>query len=62
MSGPVEKPAQVQLSERQSREAFALIDDAHSVELKPTVSETDQQSAVAALEMDPLELLLTARA
>ena len=55
MSDQVDKPAEIQLSDAQFRDALALIGDADSVELKLTVPESDRQSAVQALEMDPLE-------
>ena len=51
----LEKPAEIQLSDEQFQEALALIRDADSVELKLTVPESHQRSAVNALEMDPLE-------
>jgi hypothetical protein len=44
-----------QLSDAQLSELLDLVGDADSVELKLTVPESDQRSAVAALEMDPLE-------
>ena len=43
------------LSDEQLRDLLALVDDADSVELKLTVPEADQRSAVAALGMDPLD-------
>jgi hypothetical protein len=43
------------LSDEQLLEALALIEDADSVELKLTVPESDQRSAVATLGMDPLD-------
>lgn len=42
------------LSDDQLAEALALAADADSVELKLTIPETDQRSAVQALDMDPL--------
>jgi hypothetical protein len=45
----------VALSQEQIAEMLALIKDSDSVELKLTVPEHDQRSAVAALGMDPLE-------
>jgi hypothetical protein len=49
------KPAGIELSHDQFRDALALIADADSVELKLTVPDSDQRSAVAALDMDPLD-------
>lgn len=43
------------LSDEQLGEMLALATDADSVELKLTVPESDQRSAVATLDMDPLE-------
>jgi hypothetical protein len=43
------------LSDTQLKELLALVDDADSVELKLTVPEADQRSAVDALGMDPLD-------
>jgi hypothetical protein len=43
------------LSDEQLRDLLALVDDADSVELKLTVPEADQRSAVDALGMDPLD-------
>jgi len=43
------------LSSEQLSELFKLLKGADSVELKLTVPESDQRSAVQALEMDPLE-------
>jgi hypothetical protein len=43
------------LSEEQFRELVALVGKADSVELKLTIPESDQRSAVQALDMDPLE-------
>jgi hypothetical protein len=43
------------LSSEQLAELFRLIQGADSVELKVSVPEADRRSAVAALEMDPLE-------
>jgi hypothetical protein len=43
------------LSDDQLREVLGLIEGADSVELKLTVPESDQRSAVDALDMDPLE-------
>lgn len=43
-----------QLSGEQLSELLTLLNAADSVELKLTVPETDQRSAVAALDMDPL--------
>jgi hypothetical protein len=45
----------VALSQEQIAEMLELIKDSDSVELKLTVPEHDQRSAVAALGMDPLE-------
>jgi len=44
-----------QLSDEQVGELLSLVDDADSVELKLTVPESDQRSAVQALDMDPLD-------
>jgi hypothetical protein len=44
-----------QLSDEQLGELLSLIEDADSVELKLTVPESDQRSAIAALDMDPLD-------
>ena len=44
----------LQLSEEELGRLLALVDDADSVELKLTVPEADQRSAVTALGMDPL--------
>ena len=46
---------QPRLSDDQLGELLALVDDADSVELKLTVPEADQRSAVEALGMDPLD-------
>jgi hypothetical protein len=43
------------LSDEQVGELLSLVDDADSVELKLTVPESDQRSAVQALDMDPLD-------
>jgi hypothetical protein len=43
------------LSDKEFRRLAGLIKDADSVELKLTIPETDQRSAVMALDMDPLE-------
>jgi hypothetical protein len=43
------------LLDEELEQMFALIKDADSVELKLTVSESDQRSTVAALGMDPLD-------
>ena len=43
------------LSDAQLQEVVQLIKGADSVELKLTIPESDQRSAVAALDMDPLE-------
>jgi hypothetical protein len=43
-----------QLSDGQFQELAGLIKDADSVELKLTVPESDQRSAVGSLDMDPL--------
>jgi hypothetical protein len=43
------------LSDQQIVEVMALVKDADSVELKLTVPESARRSAVAALEMDPLD-------
>jgi hypothetical protein len=43
------------LSDDQLAQLLDLIDDADSVELKVTIPETDQRSAVEALGMDPLD-------
>jgi hypothetical protein len=43
------------LTEAQIAEALELVKDADSVELKLTVPDTDQRSAVMALGMDPLQ-------
>ena len=44
-----------QLSDEQVGELLSLVDDADSVELKLTVPESDQRSAVQTLDMDPLD-------
>ena len=44
-----------QLSDQDFERLVALIGDADSVELKLTIPESDQRSAVAALDMDPLD-------
>jgi hypothetical protein len=44
-----------QLLDEELEQMFALIKDADSVELKLTVSESDQRSTVTALGMDPLD-------
>jgi hypothetical protein len=46
------------LSDEQLREMLALADQSDSVELKLTVPEADQQSAVRSLGMDPLDAQL----
>jgi hypothetical protein len=46
--------SQPRLSDEQLQELLAVVDDADSVELKLTVPEADQRSAVEALGMDPL--------
>jgi hypothetical protein len=52
----VQAPAQgLQISEDELGRLLALVDDADSVELKLTVPEADQRSAVHALGMDPLD-------
>jgi hypothetical protein len=43
------------LSDEQLQELLALVDDSDSVELKLTVPDADQRSAVEALGMDPLQ-------
>ena len=43
------------LSDDELRELLGLVRGADSVELKLTVPESDQRSAVEALDMDPLE-------
>ena len=43
------------LSDAQRSELLGLVDDSDSVELKLTVPEADQRSAVQALGMDPLQ-------
>lgn len=48
-------PERAQLSDQELAELLALMKASDSVELKLTVPESDQRSAVAALEMDPLE-------
>jgi hypothetical protein len=47
-----------QLSDQDFQRLFALIKGADSVELKLTVPESDQRSAVMALDMDPLNAQL----
>jgi lipopolysaccharide export system protein LptC len=47
-----------QLSEKEFQRLFGLIKGADSVELKLTIPESDQRSAVAALDMDPLNAQL----
>jgi hypothetical protein len=44
----------LQISDDDLRQLLALVDDSDSVELKLTVPEADQRSAVQALGMDPL--------
>jgi hypothetical protein len=44
-----------QLSDEEFRRLVGLIEGADSVELKLTIPESDQRSAVAALDMDPLD-------
>ena len=44
-----------QLSDEDLRRLLGLVKGADSVELKLTIPETDQRSAVAALDMDPLD-------
>jgi hypothetical protein len=53
--GKSQEATRPQLSDEQLGELLSLIDDADSVELKLTVPESDQRSAVAALDMDPLD-------
>jgi hypothetical protein len=48
-------PSGTRLSDEQLVDMLALAEDADSVELKLTVPESDQRSAVAALGMDPLD-------
>ena len=48
-------PPGLQISEEELGRLLALADDADSVELKLTVPEADQRSAVTALGMDPLD-------
>jgi hypothetical protein len=48
-------PKTRQLSDDELARMLALADDADSVELKLTVPEADQRSAIAALGMDPLD-------
>ena len=48
-------PRARQLTDAQIAEALDLVKDADSVELKLTVPDTDQRSAVMTLGMDPLE-------
>ena len=43
------------LSDTQLSELLGLVDDSDSVELKLTIPETDQRSAIVALGMDPLD-------
>jgi hypothetical protein len=50
--------AQQRLSDEQLHDLLALVDSADSVELKLTVPEADQHSAVDALGMDPLNAQL----
>jgi hypothetical protein len=52
------KPKMPTLSGEQLSEMLALVKEADSVELKLTVPEFDQRSAVEALDMDPLEARL----
>jgi hypothetical protein len=52
---PPRTAAAPQLSDAELVELLGLIEGADSVELKLTVPESDQRSAVSALEMDPLE-------
>jgi hypothetical protein len=49
------KTAESQLSNEQTAELLQLLKGADSVELKLTVPESDQRSAILALGMDPLE-------
>ena len=44
-----------QLSDEQLTDLLALVEDADSVELKLTVPESDQRSAIGALDLDPLD-------
>jgi hypothetical protein len=44
-----------QLSDEQLTELLALVEGADSVELKLTVPESDQRSAIGALDLDPLD-------
>ena len=53
MAGPTAQPAG--LTSEQLVEMLGLIKGADSVELKLTVPETDQRSAIQALEIDPLD-------
>lgn len=48
-------PARRQLSDEDLQRLLELADAADSVELKLTIPETDQRSAVEALDMDPLD-------
>ena len=54
-SAAAAEAARPQLSDDELREMLGLIKGADSVELKLTVPELDQRSAVEALDMDPLE-------
>ena len=53
MAGPTAQPAG--LTNEQLVEVLALMKGADTVELKLTVPETDQRSAIQALEIDPLD-------
>lgn len=48
-------PGGLQLTPEQFADALALIRDAKSVELKLTIPDSEQRSAVMALDLDPLE-------
>jgi hypothetical protein len=52
---PTATTAKSTLNDEEFTELVALIKDADSVELKLTVPESDQRSAIAALGMDPLD-------
>ena len=58
MAAPATRKKTPRLSDEELGKLLDLVDDADSVELKLTVPEADQRSAVEALGMDPLEAQL----
>ena len=58
MAAPATQKKAPRLSDDELGQLLELVDDADSVELKLTVPEADQRSAVEALGMDPLEAQL----